>query len=159
VTGRAIRVEVERWFPVSVRDGYDYITDPANWAAYWPGFVRLDPGSAWREPGDRAVLALRMLGREVELGMTLISIEPGRLVEYTSEQRGLPTAHHRRHFDAADGGLAYRIVIEYGARPGWRGLFDRTLFRRAVARAARATTANLDRRLADIASTVGWTPP
>ena len=85
---RDVRVEVERRFGVPVREGFDYVTDPANWPAFWPRFVRLDPASRWREPGDRAHLTLRMLAREVERVMTLARVEPCRLVEYTSEQRG-----------------------------------------------------------------------
>ena len=61
-------------------------------------------------------------------------------------QRGLPDAHHERHFEEADGGLGYRIVVSYEPRPGWRALLDRTLVRRAIERAARKTVANLHRR-------------
>jgi Polyketide cyclase / dehydrase and lipid transport len=143
---RVVRTEIQRRFPFAVREGFDYITDPGNWSAYWPRFVRLDPGSQWREPGDRARLTLRMLGRDVELEMTLARIEPCHVVEYTSEQRGLPPAWHRRAFDAAgDGGFTYRIVVEYSPRTGWQNLFDRTLVRHAITRTARETMANLDR--------------
>lgn len=100
--GSVIRIEVERRFEVSVREGFDYITEPANWPAYWPRFVRLDPRVALARPGDRARLTLRMLGRDVELDMTLARREPCRVVEYTSEQRGLPAARHWRHFDEAN---------------------------------------------------------
>jgi Polyketide cyclase / dehydrase and lipid transport len=141
-----VRIEVERRFGVSVREGFDYIADPTNWPAYWPRFVRLDPASRWREPGDRARLTLRMLAREVELEMTLARLEPHHVVQYTSEQRGLPSARHWRHFDEAGGGFAYRIVIEYSARAGWRGLLDRTVVRQATTRTARTTMANLERR-------------
>jgi uncharacterized protein YndB with AHSA1/START domain len=141
-----VRIEVERRFEVSVREGFDYITDPANWPEYWPRFVRLDPESRWREPGDRARLTLRMLGREVELEMTLSRVEPRRAVEYTSEQRGLPAARHWRHFDEAGGSLAYRIVIEYSPRTGWRGLLGRTAVCQATTRTARTTMANLEGR-------------
>jgi uncharacterized protein YndB with AHSA1/START domain len=141
-----VRIEVERQFEVSVQEGFDYITDPANWPQYWPRFVRLDPDSRWGEPGDRARLTLRMLRREVELEMTLARVEPRRVVEYTSEQRGLPAARHWRHFDEAGGSLAYRIVIEYSPRTGWRGLLDRTVVRQATTRTARTTMANLERR-------------
>ena len=103
--GSVIRIEVERRFEVSVREGFDYITEPANWPEYWPRFVRLDPASRWRDRGDRARLTLRMLGRDVELDMTLARREPCRVVEYTSEQRGIPAARHWRHFDDADGDL------------------------------------------------------
>jgi Polyketide cyclase / dehydrase and lipid transport len=143
-----VRIEVERRLPVSLRDGFDYIVEPANWPEYWPRFVRLAPGSRWRNPGDKARLTLRMMGREVELGMTLSRIEPYRMVEYTSEQRGLPRARHWRHFDEVRGELAYRLVVEYEPRPGWRGLLDRLVVRRAVERTARETVTNLARRFA-----------
>jgi hypothetical protein len=144
--GSAIRVEVARRLPVSVHDGFDYITDPGNWPEYWPGLVRINAARRWREPGDRACLVLRMLRREVELEMTLVGIEPYRLVEYTSEQRGLPAARHWRHFEQTDDELAYRIVVEYQPRPGWRSLFDRLLVRRAIERTVRETLDNLERR-------------
>ena len=101
----------------------------------------------WREPGDRAALVLRMVGREVELHMTLERIEPYRLVEYTSEQRGLPVAHHERHFADRDGELDYRIAVEYEPRRGWRAVFDRVVVRRAIERTLRETVANLERKM------------
>jgi hypothetical protein len=146
VTRAAIRIELQRRFDVPVADGFDYITNPANWPGYWPRLVRIDPGSRWSDPGDHARLTLRMLGRDVELDMTLVRREPNRIVEYTSVQRGLPPARHLRHFDDADGALLYRIVIEYRPRPGWRGMLDRTLVRAAITRTARETMENLQRR-------------
>jgi uncharacterized protein YndB with AHSA1/START domain len=113
-----IRIEVAQRLPVSVRDGFDYITDPENWPEYWPRLVRITSAGRWRQPGDRARLLLRMLGREVELEMQLTRIEPYRVVEYTSKQRGLPAARHWRHFDQVGDVLAYRIVVEYQPGPG-----------------------------------------
>ncbi len=142
-----IRVEVHHRLPVGLRDGFDYITDPGNWPEYWPRFVRMEGEPRWREPGDRAALVLRMVGREVELHMTLERIEPYRLVEYTSEQRGLPVAHHERHFADRDGELDYRIAVEYEPRRGWRAVFDRVVVRRAIERTLRETVANLERKM------------
>ncbi len=148
-----LRVEVADRFAVSLRDGFDYITDIDNWPAYWPGLVRVEPGSRWSIAGDRARLVLRFLGRKTEMRMTLGRIEPYRLVEYTSEQAGLPDARHERHFaDDGNGGLAYRLVVEYSPRRGLRGAFDRVLFRRAVKRALRSTVENLDARFRDRAA-------
>jgi uncharacterized membrane protein len=141
-----IRIAVEQHLPVSVRDGFDYITNPVNWREYWPRLVRVDSATRWREPGDRAWVVQRILGREVELDMTLVRIEPHRLVEYTSKQRGLPAARHLRHFEQTGDDFAYRIAVEYQPRPGWRSLFDRFLVRRAVERTLRETLANLERR-------------
>jgi hypothetical protein len=137
------RIEVDTRFDVSVQEGFDFITDMDNWPRYWPGLVRIEPDSRWREPGDRARLVLRLLGREVELEMTLRQFVPYRLVEYTSVQRGLPDAYHERHFEETDGRLGYRIVVSYEPRAGWRGLLDRVVVRRAIERAMRQTIANL----------------
>jgi hypothetical protein len=85
-----VRIEVNRRFGVSLREGFDYITDPNNWPQYWPDLVRIEPGSRWREPGDRTRLVLRLLGRQVELEMTLGLLAPYSAVEYVSVQHGLP---------------------------------------------------------------------
>jgi Polyketide cyclase / dehydrase and lipid transport len=150
----SIRIEVERRLPVSLRDGFDYITDPTNWPEYWPRLVGIASAARWREPGDEARLILRMLGRDVELEMTLVRFEPYRVVEYTSEQRGLPSARHWRHFAAAGDDLAYRIAVEYEPRPGWRGVVDRLAVRRAIARSVRETVANLEQRFQEKAASM-----
>ena len=147
-----IHVEIAQRLPVSVHDGFDYITDPANWPEYWPRLVRITSARRWREPGDRACLVLRMLRREVELEMELVRIEPYRLVEYTSEQRGLPAARHWRHFDQTDDELTYRIAVEYQPRTGWRSLFDKLLLRRAIERTLHETMANLQLRFRELPS-------
>lgn len=142
------RIELDHHFAVPLARGFDYITAPGNWPEYWPGLIRLDPGSRWREPGDRARLTLRLLGRPVELDMTLRRFEPRRLVEYTSVQRGLPDARHERHFTASGDGFDFRIIVELDGRPGLRGVLDRIVVRRATARVLRQTVANLERRFA-----------
>ena len=142
-----IRVEAERGFDVSAEEGFAYIADPERWPEYWPGLVRVQPGSQWRQPGDRARLVMRLLGREVELALLLKRIEPGRLVEYESVQAGLPDARHERRFEPDGRGFRYRLAVEYEPRPGLRGIADRLLLRRAVARALEQTLGNLAGRL------------
>ena len=83
---------------------------------------------------------MRLLGREVPLEMTLRRFEPPRLVEYTTTQPGVPDARHERHFEDAGGELHYRIAVEFEPR----GLYDRILVRRGIARALNKTIANLD---------------
>jgi hypothetical protein len=75
---------------IPLRDGFDYIVEPRNWPGYWPGLVRVQPGSRWRAPGDRARVVMRLLGRTVELEMTLRTFDRYRIIEYTSVQQGLP---------------------------------------------------------------------
>lgn len=142
------RVEAVHRFDVPVERGFAYITDTANWASYWPGFVRLEPGARWREPGDTARLVTRLLGRERELVMTLRSFERNRLVTYTSRQPGLPDAQHERHFDGDGNGFRYRLVVEYEPRTGLAGLVDGVLLPRAIRRAFESTITALDETLA-----------
>lgn len=138
-----MRVEREQDFPVGVREGFDYITDQANWPEYWPGLVRIEPGSRWSEPGDVTRMVLHVLRRDVEMTLTLRRFEPGRVVEYTSTQDGLPEMRHERRFVAAGESLRYRVAVEFEPR----GLYDRVIVRAAVARTMKRTIANLDRAL------------
>jgi hypothetical protein len=139
-----MRLELTRRFTVPLREGFDYIVEPGNWPAYWPGLIRVQPGSRWREPGDRARVVMRLLGRAVELEMTLRVFDPYRLVEYDSVQRGLPDVRHERGFELAGAGFEYRLAVEFEPRAGLRGAFDRRLVRRAVERTLRRTLANLE---------------
>ena len=147
-----IRIEHEHHFEMPVEAGFAFITDMANWPRYWPGFVRIESGSRWSAPGDEARIVVRLLGRNVELRMTLRHFEENQLVEYESTQSGMPDAHHERHFIPANGGFLYRLVVEYEPRSGLRGLYDRLLLRRGVERALRQTVANVDTTLAASAS-------
>ena len=139
-----MRLELTRRFAVPLREGFDYIVEPGNWPAYWPGLIRVEPGSRWREPGDRARVVMRLLGRAVELEMTLRVFDPYRLVAYDSVQRGLPDARHERGFADCGDGFEYRLAVEFEPRPGLRGGIDRLLVRRAIGRTLRRTLANLD---------------
>ncbi|HVD57206.1 MAG TPA: SRPBCC family protein [Thermoleophilaceae bacterium] len=147
-----VHVSIARRFAFPLSDGYDYITSLERWPEYWPNRIRLDPESRWSQPGDTARLTLRLLGRPTELVMTLSRIVPYRLVEYTSEQRGLPTASHERHFAEDRGGFSYRIAVELERRSGLRRPFDRLVVRGAVERAGRTTLDNLERRFAELAA-------
>jgi hypothetical protein len=138
-----MRIEAEHRFPVTVRDGFAYITDQANWPDYWPNLVRIEPGSRWSEPGDVTRIVLHVLRRDVAMTMTLGRFEPDRLVEYTSTQDGLPDMRHERLFTDAGGSLHYRAAVAFEPR----GLYDRLVVRAAVARTLKRTIANLDKAL------------
>lgn len=71
-----MRLELTHRFAISLRDGFEYIVEPRNWPEYWPGLLRVEPGSRWRSPGDRACVVMRLLGRTVELEMTLHGWRP-----------------------------------------------------------------------------------
>ena len=140
-----MRVELAHRYDVSVEHGFAFITNTVNWPRFWPGFVRLEPGSRWAAAGDTARLVTRLLGRERELTMTVMKFEPNRLVTYTSTQPGLPDADHERHFVPDGEGFVYRLVVEYEPRGGIAGVFDRVLLARGIRRAFETTFEALGR--------------
>jgi uncharacterized protein YndB with AHSA1/START domain len=142
-----VRVESSHRYDVPVERGFAFVTDPANWPAFWPGYVRLLPGSSWGAQGDTARLLTRILGRERELTMTITAFEPNRLVTYTSKQPGLPDARHERHFEADGDAFVYRLVVEIEPRSGLRGIVDRVALPRGIRRAFASTFAALAREL------------
>jgi len=141
-----IRVELTATFPISVSDGFAYITDTRNWNAFFPNFVRLhDPAHAkWDSPGDRVTVVIRLFGRDVAVNMTLQQFQTDTRVTYVSRQQGLPDARHERHFKAVPGGFEFCPVVAFEPRRGLAGLFDRLLVRRAIAGALRKTIENLE---------------
>lgn len=141
-----IRIEMSRAFPVSVNDAFRYITALNNWNTYWPGFVRIiDSTSArWREPGDNIILVIRLLGRDVELFMTLIDFQRDSHVSYRSSQRGLPDAQHERRWMTTSDGCEYQIVVSFEPRQGLIGIFDRLVLRQSVWKTVLQTLKNLD---------------
>jgi hypothetical protein len=142
------RIEAARRYDLPVERGFAFVTDPANWSTFWPGFVRLEGAPRWTAAGDTATLITRLLGRDRELTMTLTAFEPNRLVAYDSVQPGLPDASHERHFEAEGGGFVYRLVVEYEPRGGIAGSFDRVFLPRAIRRVFDRTFDNLEREFA-----------
>ena len=142
------RIESAHRFDVPVEQGFAFITNADNWPRFWPGYVRLEPGSTWGATGDTARLVTSILGRERELTMTLTAFEPNRRVTYTSTQPGLPDARHERHFAPDGNGFVYRLVVEYEPRSGIKGVLDRLLLPRGIRRAFASTFDALDRELA-----------
>jgi uncharacterized protein YndB with AHSA1/START domain len=138
-----VRIEAAHRYDVRVEEGFAFITNPANWPRFWPGFVRLEPGSRWGAVGDTARLVTRLLGRERELTMRVTAFEPNRLVSYTSTQPGLPDAYHERHFERDGDGFRYRLVVEYEPRAGIAGILDRVVLARGIRRAFDRTFANI----------------
>ena len=141
-----ILVDQRHIFPVSVGDAFAYITDTRNWKAFFPNFVRLhDPAHAkWGRPGDRVTVVIRLLGRDVQVNMTLEQYEVDSRVTYVSRQQGLPDARHERHFRAVPEGFEFHPVVVFEPRSGLAGLFDRLVVKRAVAGALRKTIENLE---------------
>ena len=142
-----MRIEGARDYDIPVERGFAFITDPANWPRFWPGYVRLEPGSSWGAPGDTARLVTRILGRERTLTMTVTDFEPNRLVAYTSTQPGLPDARHERHFEARGDSFVYRLVVEFEPRSGLKGILDRLVLPRGIRRAFESTFVALAREL------------
>ena len=141
-----IRVEMAHTYPVSAGDAFAYITDTKNWKEFFPNFVRLHDAAhaKWDTPGDKVTVVIRLLGREVEVNMTLEQYRKDNRVTYVSRQQGLPDAKHERYFKAVPEGFEFCPVVVFAPRSGLAGLFDRFLLKRAIAGALRKTIENLE---------------
>jgi uncharacterized protein YndB with AHSA1/START domain len=143
-----IRIEGSRDFPVAAAPAFDYITDPANWPAYWPDLIAVDtPDATWARPGDQMRLRLMFAGRPATMRMTMDKMVRPEIVMYDSEQAGLPGMRHERYFEARGESLHYRIAVSYQPRGGLSGLLDRTIVRAGVRRVLRRTLDNLSEAL------------
>jgi hypothetical protein len=141
------RIEVSRPLPVSLREGFDYITDVGNWRSYWPSLVDIpdEERISWSRPGDRASVVVSVRGRPVEMRMELEDFSPYEHVIYRSVQDGLPEFHHERHWRDRDAGFDYTLVIEFEPRRGVAGLIDRLFVSRTVRGSLEETMDNLER--------------
>jgi hypothetical protein len=79
------------------------------------------------------------------MAMVLTAYQPNRLVTYSSVQAGLPQAFHDATSRPMGDGFRYRLVVEFEARSGLQGLFDRLLVARGVRAAFQNTLEALDR--------------
>jgi uncharacterized protein YndB with AHSA1/START domain len=138
------RISAARRYDEPVERAFAFVTNPENWRKFWPGYVRLEPGSQWNASGDEARLVVRLLGRERALTLTLTAFKPSRLVAYTSTQRGLPDAYHERQFEPDGDGFLYRLVVEYEPRAWLAWIFDATLLPLAIRRAFKRTFTALE---------------
>jgi ligand-binding SRPBCC domain-containing protein len=138
------RIAAVRRYDAPVERVFAFVTNTENWSKFWPGYVRLEPGSRWHAAGDEARLAIRLLGRERELALKLTKFEQNRLVAYTSTQVGLPDAYHERHFEHDGDGCLYRLLVEYEPRARIAGIFDSTLLPRGIRRAFERTFTALE---------------
>jgi hypothetical protein len=104
-----IRIAVEQQLPVSVRNGFDYITDPGNWRECWPRRSPTESGASADEP--RARLANTVLPARCVVGgqpVRAAGVVEADLVE-TSESGFAPVPPLRAR--------QARIAAE---RPRWR---------------------------------------
>ena len=111
----------------------------ANWPRY---LARLCPGPSPVRGGapraTRPASSFGFFGREVELRMTLR--RASRRTDWSSTRAPRAGCPMRITSDTSlrpNGGLLYRLVVEYEPRAGLRGLYDRLLLRRGVERALR----------------------
>jgi hypothetical protein len=142
-----VRADVTRDLPVSVAEGFDYITNVRNWRSYWPGVIEVldEEHVSWSQPGDEASVVLRVRGRPTEMRMKLDELRPYEGVFYESTQEGLPDFRHERHFKESQGRLRYTLVIAFEPRKGARGIVDRLFVPRIVRRSLVETLDNLER--------------
>jgi hypothetical protein len=119
-----MRVTVSQRFASSLRRGCDYSTDLQRQPERWPGLIdlafSLAPVGAGRHGTSDA------WGAQTAGEVQLRRIDPYRLIEYTSVERGLPAARRERRLAKARAGNDDTIVVDFQPRDGLRPPVDRS---------------------------------
>jgi Polyketide cyclase / dehydrase and lipid transport len=145
------RIEVSRTVPVSLKEGFDYVTQIRNWPKFLPGYVGVDDEEhvSWGKPGDKLTLRVRNYGRVVAVKMHLDEVQPYVRILARSEQPGLPDFRHERYFRDEDGAFGCTNVIAFEPRSGFKGLIDRFVLPVLIRRNLRKTLGDLGRIFED----------
>lgn len=136
-----VEVVLTAAFPVSAARAFAFITDPARWQAFFPGFIRLaQPERApWGTRGDEVTVFARAAGARRALRMTLEERVPGQRVRFFMRQRGFPVVEHERIFlESESGACRVCFVARYQPRRGALAVVDRVLLAHLLSRSFRA---------------------
>ena len=143
-----MRVELSREYPIPLKQGYDYMTDPLLFPVWRTGMIEiLDPEhAAWNQAGDGIRFAYRLLGRRVEGEAILDEARDAELIRFTGTVPGIPKVHETWHYRATgEDSFEVRTVQETEEATSLFGkAIDRTLFPRAIERDLRRAFDNLE---------------
>jgi uncharacterized protein YndB with AHSA1/START domain len=97
-------VELDRTYPIDRKLLFDHLTDPTIWPSYYNGMIEVEATSRFAEPGDTVVARYRLLGRVVDVHVTLLELSSPERIRLRADATGLPPVEHDwRYHESADG--------------------------------------------------------
>lgn len=143
-----MRTEITRVFPVSLKEGFDYLHDFKLWPVWYVGVLEIiDPEKgAWDKRGDTVRFAYKMLGRRVEGEAIVDEMIDGELVSFTTKVSGLPDVHEEFHYsEVTDDSFKLTTVLETDEPTSFFGkTIDRMVLPRVLERDLRTTMDHLE---------------
>lgn len=143
-----MRTELAHTFPVSLREGFDYLREVGHWPSWYSGLTEIleaPPGGSWDEPGDTISFHYKVLGRLLDGEVVLKEMREYNLVRSIVSISGLPRVHQEYRYAAADeGSFSLKVVLETEEVRTFLGrVIDRTLLPRIMERDLTRTLENL----------------
>ncbi len=135
-----MRIEYGAQLPLSIEQAFDFVSNPANWPAFFDSISSAEALEGWGAPGGRARMVNRVLGREVVTDLELLEWDRPHGFRYVGHTAGRPDMDNNRAFAAVPGGTRLTGTTSVRARRGLAGLLDvitalavHRIYRRAMA--------------------------
>lgn len=142
-----MRVEMTHEYPVSLKEGYDYLMDVKCLPQWRSGLIEVihPETTSWHTPGDRMRVAYMVLGRRVEAECTMEENREGEYVRFTTRTPGLPSVAETWHYTPeGDDAFAVRVIQETEEGTSFFGnTIDRMLLPRVIEKDLTRTLDNL----------------
>jgi uncharacterized protein YndB with AHSA1/START domain len=110
-----------REYPIDRKALFDHVTDPATWPSFYSGLTDVDVPDRFDEPGHRATLRYRVLGRIVDVESELLEYDPPNRFRTRAQTPGLPPVEHDWHYEDTDGGTKVTVTLTSHEVDSWLG--------------------------------------
>jgi hypothetical protein len=142
-------ITMTRQYPIERDRLYAHLTEPTNWPSYYHGMITATPGGAFTEPGDEVSVRHRLLGRSIDVEVTLLELDAPSRFRTRAKGTGLPPVEHVWDYADSDGGTSVTVTGEMEETTTWLGrAIDRHVLPRQLERDVARTLDNLDELIA-----------
>jgi hypothetical protein len=114
-------VEMSRAYPIDRKVLFDHLTDPTVWPSYYNGMIEVDPPERFAEPGDTLLARHRLLGRVVDVHVTLLELRAPDRIRLRAEVAGLPPMEHDWRYHESEGGTRVEVTMTSAEVDSWLG--------------------------------------
>jgi uncharacterized protein YndB with AHSA1/START domain len=138
-------VELDRTYPIDRKLLFDHLTDPSIWPSYYNGMIEVEATGRFAEPGDTVVAKHRLLGRVVDVEVTLLEVTPPERIRLRAETAGVPPIEHDwRYHEAGEDATRIEVAMTSVEVDSWLGRkLDRFVMARQLEKDLRRSLDNI----------------
>ena len=142
-------ITMTRQYPIDRHRLYAHLTEPTNWPSYYHGMIAATPRGAFADPGDQVSVRHRLLGRSIDLEVTLLELDAPTRFRTRAKGSGLPPVEHVWSYADSDGRTSVTVTAEMEETTSWLGrAIDRHVLPRQLERDVARTLDNLEELVA-----------